>query len=175
MRQTVDVERLWLFMCELGQAATSAGRIYFTGGSTALLHGFREMTVDVDLKALPEPGGLFEAIAKLKNRLDINVELASPLDFVPVDSGWRDRSAFIAREGLIDYFHFDYYAQALAKIERGNDRDLLDVRKMVNTDLIDPQVLGGIFDRSKPDLIKYPAIHAESYKRSVRDFIESCR
>jgi hypothetical protein len=31
------------------------GRIYLTGGATALLYGWRSTTIDVDLKANPEP------------------------------------------------------------------------------------------------------------------------
>jgi len=43
------------------------------------------MTVDVDMKADPEPSGYFESIASLKNELSLNIELASPSDFIP---GW---------------------------------------------------------------------------------------
>lgn len=35
----------------LGQAVTSEGRVYFTGGVSAVLLGWRETTIDVDLKA----------------------------------------------------------------------------------------------------------------------------
>jgi hypothetical protein len=43
-----------------------------------------------------------------------------PDDFIPVPDGWQDRSAFIAQEGLLSFRHFDFVAQALAKIERGH-------------------------------------------------------
>ena len=68
-------------MRELATAARGPGNIYFTGGATALLLGFREQTIDVDIKMDPEPAGAFEAIATLKNVLDLNIELASPADF----------------------------------------------------------------------------------------------
>lgn len=61
-------------MQELAGAARSPGNVYFTGGATALLLGFREQTIDIDLKLDPEPGGVFEAIAVLKNRLNLDVE-----------------------------------------------------------------------------------------------------
>lgn len=41
------------------------------------------MTIDVDLKADPEPSGFFEAIAILKDELSVNIELANPSDFIP--------------------------------------------------------------------------------------------
>ena len=70
-------------MQELAKAAKSPGKVYFTGGATALLLGFREQTIDIDLKLDPEPKGAFEAIAVLKDQLNLNVELASPDDFIP--------------------------------------------------------------------------------------------
>ena len=79
-------------MQKLAAAARSPGKVYFTGGVTALLLGFREQTIEIDLKLDPEPAGAFEAIARLKERLDLNVELASPDDFIPRVADWRERS-----------------------------------------------------------------------------------
>ena len=70
-------------MEEIAGAASSPGKVYLTGGATALLLGFREQTIDIDVKFDPEPSGVFPAIAALKERLDVNVELASPDDFIP--------------------------------------------------------------------------------------------
>jgi hypothetical protein len=83
MRAETDTAKLMTFMAELGNRVRGPGRIYFAGGATALLHGWRSTTIDVDLKPDPEPPGLFEALAVLKDELDINVELASPDQFIP--------------------------------------------------------------------------------------------
>jgi hypothetical protein len=56
--------------------------------ATALLLGLRDQTIDLDIKFDPEPRGAFEAIAQLKNSLDVNVKLAAPSDFIPVTSDW---------------------------------------------------------------------------------------
>src|SRR5580692_12899521 len=96
MRRRVTIETLHQFMRELAAAARSPGKVYFTGGTTALLLGFREQTIDIDLRLDPEPAGAFEAIAVLKNRLDLNVELASPEDFIPAGPDWREQSRHIA-------------------------------------------------------------------------------
>jgi len=53
-----------------------------------------------------------------------------PPDFIPELPGWRERSRFAFTEGKVDVYHFDAYSQALAKLERGLERDLLDVRAM---------------------------------------------
>src|SRR6266478_7994245 len=117
MRRKVTLQTLKRFMEELAAAARSPGNVYFTGGATALLLGFREQTIDIDLKLDPEPAGAFEAIAVLKNRLNLNVELASPDDFIPRTPDWRERSKHIASIGGVEFFHYDFSLQALAKIE----------------------------------------------------------
>src|SRR5205809_973253 len=127
MRRKVTIETLNRFMQELAAAARSPGKVYFTGGATALLLGFREQTIDIDLKLDPEPKGAFEAIAALKNRLNLNIELASPDDFIPPAADWRERSRHIASVGRLEFFHYDFSLQALAKLERGHAQDLEDV------------------------------------------------
>ncbi len=57
MRPPVQIDKLQTLMTALGRAVKSPGRIYLTGGATALLHGWRPMTVDIELKADPEPSG----------------------------------------------------------------------------------------------------------------------
>src|SRR5213592_1944872 len=131
MRRKVTIETLNRFMQELAAAARSPGKVYFTGGATALLLGFREQTIDIDLKLDPEPAGAFEAIAVLKNRLDINVELASPDDFIPRSADWRERSRLIDSIGGVEFFHYDFALQALAKVERGHAQDLEDVKSFL--------------------------------------------
>ena len=84
-----------------------------------MLYGWRESTVDIDLSFSPESDEIFRALPELKELLNINIELASPSDFIPPLPGWEERSIFIVREGRIDFFHLDPYSQALAKIERG--------------------------------------------------------
>src|ERR1035437_3780964 len=127
MRAETDKARLEEFMVALGRRVRGAGRIYLTGGATAVLHGWRSMTIDIDLKADPEPPGFFEALAILKDELDVNIELACPDQFIPAIPGWRERSLFISRHGPLDFFHYDPYGQALAKLQRRHDRDLRDV------------------------------------------------
>lgn len=51
-------------MAALGRKAKSAARVYFTGGATAVLAGWRGSTVDVDLKFEPESDALLGAPAE---------------------------------------------------------------------------------------------------------------
>jgi hypothetical protein len=133
-------------------------------------YGWRNITIDVDIKADPEPPGVFEAIASLKKELDINVELASPDLFIPAIPGWRDRSIFIAQHGPVKFFHYDPYGQALAKLQRRHDRDLLDVRCLRRQGLIQSERLLEMFALIEPELIRYPAVDVDSFRSAVMEF-----
>jgi hypothetical protein len=91
-------EKLLMFLDRLGASARSPGACFITGGGSALLLGWRETTIDIDLKFDPEPAGVFDAIPGLKRALHINVELAAPSDFLPPLERWRERSRFIAKK-----------------------------------------------------------------------------
>jgi hypothetical protein len=154
-------------MTALAAAARVDGRVYFTGGATAVLSGWRDSTIDVDVKLVPEEDMLLRAIPSLKDTLQLNVELASPSDFIPVPPGWEDRSPFVARLGRLSFHHFDLYAQALAKTERGHAQDVTDVREMLKRGLIDRLQALAYFRRVEPDLHRYPAIHPAAFRRAV--------
>ncbi|HZT07901.1 MAG TPA: DUF6036 family nucleotidyltransferase [Chloroflexota bacterium] len=154
-------------MRALGVEAAVDTRVYLAGGATAVLLGWRESTIDVDLAIVPDSDRLLRAIARLKEALEINVELAAPVDFIPVPAGWEERGAFISREGRVTFYHFDLYAQALAKVERGHVQDVADVREMVARGLVDPAAARAYFTRIEPELYRYPALDAASFRRAV--------
>jgi hypothetical protein len=167
MRRPVDADRIRAFMRALGREADRTGRVYFTGGATAVLLGWRESTIDVDLLLEPDSDRLLRAIATLKEKLEMNVELASPGDFIPELPGWRGRSPFVAREGRLDFHHYDLCAQALAKIERGHEQDEDDVAQMLTRGLVGRDELRRRFDEIEPLLYRYPALDAASFRRAV--------
>ena len=172
MRATSDAAKIEGLMRGIGRLARGPGRVYLVGGASAVTIGWRAATVDADLKLDPEPEGVFEAIVKLKEELDMNVELAAPDDFIPPVPGWRERSPFIVRYGPVDFFHYDFHAQALAKIERGHAVDLLDVREMAQRDLIGMVALARRFEAIAPYVVRYPAIDPDAFRAKVERFIE---
>jgi hypothetical protein len=87
--------------------------------------------------------------------------------------GWRERSLFIAQYGHLTFFHYDPYGQALAKLQRGHDRDLRDVRSFVRENLIDLNRLRAALEEIEPLLIRYPAIDPASFRSAVVEFCES--
>jgi hypothetical protein len=111
VRAELDASRVRALMRELGRAARGPGRVYLTGGTSAVLEGWRRSTVYADLKLDPEPAGVFEALRQIKDELAVNIELAAPDDFIPPLPGWRDRSRHIERCGQVDFYHYDFYAR----------------------------------------------------------------
>ena len=157
----------------VGNQAKGPGRIYLTGGASAVLVGWRSTTVDVDIKLDPEPPGVFDAIARAKDVLDMNVELAAPDDFIPALPDWRARSVFIVRHGPVAFLHYDFHAQALAKIERGHTQDLRDIEAMRRLKLIEAGRLSNLFDAVEPDLARYPAIDPASFRDQVLEALRT--
>ena len=122
MRSVASAEKIIALMDALGREVTGSGRIYLTGGATALLHG------------------------------------------------WRDRSPHIAQHGRLEFFHYDLYSQALAKLERGHARDLADVQAMLERQLIAPAQLWELFLAVELLLIRFPGITAALFRESVARF-----
>ena len=167
MRALARAATIRRFMDALAAAARAEGRVYFTGGATAGLSGWRDATIDVDLQLVPEHDALLRAIPALKDSLQINVELASPADFIPVPAGWEERSPFIAQIGPLSYHHYDLYAQALAKVERGHAQDVADVGEMMRRGFVNPVQAREYFQGIESELYRYPAIDPAGFRRAV--------
>ncbi len=167
MRRDVDAERLRAFLRALGASARAETTAYLTGGATALLYGWRAGTIDVDLKLEPDRDEVLRALPRLKEELEMNVELASPDGFLPELPGWRDRSPFVTREGLVTVRHYDLYAQALAKLERGHARDLADVAAMLDRGLVAPARLRELHAAIEPFLYRFPSVDPPTLRASL--------
>ena len=171
MRQPVTAARVEDFMRALGKGVSIPARVFLVGGASAVLLGWRDSTIDIDLKAIPEGDDLLRQLSVLKERLEINIELAAPDNFIPELPGWEDRSQFVRQEGKLTFLHYDFYAQALAKIERGHEHDLDDAKQMVKNKLVDTRRLLEFFYRIEGDIGRYPALNAPSFRRAVELFV----
>lgn len=172
MRDETNAKKVQQFMLLMGRKTKGPCRIYFTGGASAVLKDWRPTTLDIDLHFAPEPKGAFEAITDIKRSLNINIELAKPSDFIPEVPGWEDRSPFVEKVRDAQFFHYDFVSQALAKLERGHEKDLLDVREMHKRGIIDGSQLLDYFESIAPNLIRYPAIDADSFRERVEKMVK---
>jgi hypothetical protein len=167
VREVADRQRIDGFLTALAREATTNVDVFLVGGTSAVLIGWRDATIDVDLVMRPETDALLRAIPVLKERLNINIEFASPDHFIPVPPGWENRSPLIARIGRLTVRHYDFVAQALSKIERGHARDLADVEAMVERRLILPSEVRDQFARIERELYRFPAIDPASFRNAL--------
>ncbi len=173
MRRLADARLIRSFMGALREHADVAARVYLAGGATAVLLGWRSTTIDIDVRFEPDNDELFRALPRIKEDLHVNIELAWPFDFIPFLPGWRERCRFISAEGRLQFLHCDFYAQALAKIERGHARDRADVQAMLGEGLVEPDRLGAHFESIEPELYRFPAIDPPSFRRAVEDVLRA--
>lgn len=167
MRRLADEARIRQFMRSLGEAGREETKVYFTGGASAVLMGWRATTIDLDLQFVPDRDELLRRLPTLKEDLELNIELAAPSHFVPELAGWEERSLFITREGRLSYLHYDFYSQALAKIERGHTQDRADVESMLGAGLVEPARLRQFFEAIVPNLYRYPSIDPASFRHAL--------
>ena len=158
-------------MRALGGAVQREQAVYLVGGATAVLNGWRDSTIHVDIALVGDADEILRALPAIKNELELNIELASPADFVPLPTGWEERAISIGTEGAVAFFHFDPYSQALAKLERAHEHDLLDVGRMIATGLVDRARLAACFDEIERDLYRFPAVDPGAFRSRVESAV----
>lgn len=139
MRPPVDRLRIHYFLVKLGIEFRHPVRLYLVGGTTLVYEGLRHQSLDIDIHyeiADDHESAFAQVIRRLKDDLQINVETASPGDFIPLPAGWKERAKFVGRFGQIEAFHFDLLSTSLSKIERGREGDYQDVLSLLNSGLI---------------------------------------
>lgn len=167
MRADASAERIRQLLAALGQRARPGARAYLAGGASAVLCGWRSSTRDVDMTLEGDVDSVLRAIAELKDQLDINVELAGPQDFLPAPPDWREHSVSIGNFGELSVFHTDFALQALAKLQRGFDQDLEDVREMTARGLTSAQQLRATFAAIEDQLYRAPTVDRERLRAAV--------
>lgn len=135
MRPSVDKSTIEQFLRTFGQNYRKAGRLYLAGGAALVHAGIRSgVTLDIDVQVVS--GDMLQVIDQMKQKLNINIKIASPKDFMPVPNQWEAMSQYVGRYGQTEVFYFDFYSIALSKIDRANTRDLQDVQLLVQRGII---------------------------------------
>lgn len=167
MRASVDKTAIESFLQQLGRIFRKPGRLYIVGGAALVHAGVRPgFTQDIVIKVSgTNEGELVVAIQRLVQQIQINVEFASPADFIPLPSQWEMHARYIGRYGEVDDFYFDFYSIALSKIERGNNRDIVDVKLLVQQKIISLDELDVAYQEVLAQLGKgkYPRITPQRF------------
>lgn len=166
-REPATRGRIELFLQRLGRTFRGSGRLYLVGGTMMVYDGFRQQTQDVDYALEMSPSDEHDfvaAVVRLKRELNLNVEPAAPGDFIPLPSGWQERSRFLERYGALDVFAFDPVSTALSKLARGLTRDVDDVLALLAAGTITTDQLRDAFAEIVPRLAQ------ESVRTDEDDF-----
>ena len=172
VRRSLTRSRLRDLMRALARSAPrrASYRVYFVGGGTAVLAGWRDSTVDADLFSDTEE--IFHDVQGIKERLQLNIEFARPEDFVPPLAGTARRHVFIETVGRVTFYHYDPYAQLLSKVVRGFDRDMQDAGNFLESGMVDGEKFSALVN-GIPDTAyaRYPSLS----RRAVIEAIEAFR
>lgn len=159
-------------MKELARSAPGRGshRVFFVGGGTAVLEGWRESTIDADLYSDGEE--IFRDVQGIKERLQLNIEFARPEDFVPAVAGSADRHVFVEKVGKVSFYHYDPYAQLLSKVVRGFNRDMQDARSFLDSGMVNADRFRSLVSAiPEATYAKYPALSREAVLEAVDRFL----
>jgi hypothetical protein len=172
MRGELTTGALRRLMKEIARRAPGGQsyRVFLVGGGTAVMAGWRGSTIDADLFADDE--AVFRDIQEIKERLQVNVELARPEDFVPPLAGSDARHLLIETIGRVSFYHYDPYAQLLSKVVRGFRKDMLDAESFVASGMVDPERFRSlVHDIPEAAYARYPAISQRAVLEAVDGFL----
>lgn len=174
MRQDVGQREIEQFLIQVGRTRLP-GRLYLVGGAAMVHKGIRPgQTLDIDIQITVDPANLVTHIAQLKQRLNINIEFASPGDFMPLPAQWEARSEFIQRYGLVDAFYLDWYSIALSKTQRASRKDIVDIQLLLRQGFIDIAELDVVYQDvlnkigSPPYDRLFPNLSQQHFSRSYQ-------
>lgn len=92
---------------------------------------------------------------------------------MPELPGWGERSEYIGKWGPVEFFHHDFYAQALAKILRGHDADMRDAQALVQLGKVEAREMLRLFHEIVPALNRFPAIDGAVFSGRIETFVGS--
>jgi hypothetical protein len=173
VRAAADRDRIDRLLVALGRRLRTEHTVYLAGGASAVIEGWRGSTLDIDLRPEPDSDEIMRALSELKEELDVNLEPASPLDFLPELGGWRERSPYLRQLGPLHVRQMDFRLQALAKLERASDQDLQDVLAIIERRLVTPDELRHALGEMEAGLYRFPAVDRASFVSRASGFIDA--
>jgi Nucleotidyltransferase of unknown function (DUF6036) len=137
------------FLEELGKQVTSGTSLMLLSGSALSLLGNPRPALDIDYLADDQNKADFQlSIDRLASQLHIKVE-GVPFDrYIPFPEGTSQRHIFYRQFGLLEVTILDPYTIALAKIDRGLDKDLGDVIFLIQNGLVELDRLQSVVENA---------------------------
>lgn len=157
--------------------AEESGALYLVGGSMLVYQGYRPRTRDVNYRVeltSGDDGQFIQALRATQRVSNLNVEQASPADFIPLPHGWKERSPFLTQEGGLTVYAFDPLSTALSKIERGQERDIDDVLALCRAKVLTVDEIVAGFKEIAPRIEReaLPRITEDDFRRKIEAFAQ---
>ena len=138
MSQEVGKAEIERFLGAVGQVVRHPARLYLSG-ETALIHMGTRAGATMNVEVVLDEAGQDEMLGAMQmvvDHMQIRIELAAPGDLIPLPAQCMTQARYVGRYGSVDVFYFDFYSLALSKIARGADRDLMDVKLLLQQKVI---------------------------------------
>ena len=154
-----------------GRRVRNPHTVHLVDGTSAVLVGWRDSTRDIDVRPEPDSDQLLEALSELKDQLDVNIELASPLDYLPDLPGWPDRSPYQGRYGQIDVRTSTsacrrWRSSSGASIRTWSTSEPRSTRGLASADELESG-----WRQMQDRLFRFPSVNAEGVGRRLRDVL----
>ena len=168
MRKPVTEPGCREFMRAIAAEAREPGRIYLAGGASVVLkalarkHGGYRHHDHPRERSNPSRNPRLEGTASRQRRTVVAGAFRSA-----VAGMGRPQPVHRRAKASIAFHHFDFYTQALSKIERAHRKDLLDVDSMIRDGLVDPKRLLALFEEVDDQLYRYPALNPPTLRAAV--------
>ncbi|MEW5940007.1 MAG: DUF6036 family nucleotidyltransferase [Chloroflexota bacterium] len=125
------------FLERLGSRYPQDETLSLLGGSAMILLGSTRETMDIDYVGDDLHKNDFQILVEtIASELGLDAEAVPIEHFVPLPEGYDQRRIHIGHYGKVNVFVIDPYSIALSKVDRGSDRDLIDLVFLIQQNLI---------------------------------------
>jgi hypothetical protein len=136
MGSSLATDDIRQFLEQLSRHYSQPITLYLLGGSALCFLGNPRRTVDIDCAVDNPPEGFEAAIEEVANDLNLEVEILSLDEFIPLPAEAPKRHQLVGKFGSLEVHIFDPYSIAISKIARGFETDIQDTLFLLNNDVI---------------------------------------
>jgi len=149
---SITTEDILTFLVQLGNYYKEPATLYLIGGSALCLMGNPRRTMDIDfsLASLESNQPLLDSMMTVADKMEIELEVITIEEFVPVPADAFQRHQFVEKFGNISLFIYDPYTIALSKLARGLETDIQDVLFLLENKTIEMHKLERIVEDAIP-------------------------
>ncbi|RMD61235.1 hypothetical protein D6833_08525 [Candidatus Parcubacteria bacterium] len=168
----IAAKEILQFLEALAKAYHAPATLHLIGGGALCLLGHERRTLDLDfsMSISEETRALRRTMENTAKAMDIELEMITLEEFVPIPDDASRRHRFIGRFGSVEVYVYDPYTIALSKLARGLETDIQDILFLLEKGLIEIAQLEFFVEKATPVAWKYDVDPADlrRYMNEVR-------